>query len=343
MGHSARMNTALAPLLDAALAARAPLLDGRFDAAVRLFNGFTEGLPTLVVDLYGRTLVLHDYAASDRGDEPLVREAVEFIQKKLPAVTSAVWKVRSAAALERRHGVILLGTEKTLARRIREHGVWYAVNLTLSRDATFYVDTRPLRLWAKAHLGGKRVLNTFAYTGSLGVAARAVGALVQHTDLSRRFLTVAKDSYALNGFPVHKADFRTGDFFDVASQLKREDALFDCVFVDPPFFSVTDKGRVDLETSVNRLVNKVRPLVADGGHLALVNNALYLPGADFMRSVEALCADGYLSVAERLNVPDDTTGYPSTRQGTPVADPAPFNHSTKIVILNVRRKDGRRN
>ena len=55
---------------------------------------------------------------------------------------------------------------------------------------------------AQGHLAGKTVLNTFAYTGSLGVAARAGGAArVVHLDLSRAFLNVAKDSYARNGFP----------------------------------------------------------------------------------------------------------------------------------------------
>jgi len=118
----------------------------------------------------------------------------------------------------------------------------------MNRDTSFYPDTRNLRAWVKETLRGKHVLNTFAYTGTLGVAARAAGAAsVIHTDLNRRFLTVAKDSYAMNGWPVVKTDFKAGDFFDVVGQLKRDDRLFDCVFVDPPFLSVTPKGRVNLE------------------------------------------------------------------------------------------------
>jgi len=43
-------------------------------------------------------------------------------------------------------------------------------------------------------------------------------------------------------------------------------------------------------------------------------------------------------VQELIPVPDDITGFPATRVGSPVTDPAPFNHATKIAVLAVRRK-----
>jgi 23S rRNA (cytosine1962-C5)-methyltransferase len=329
-------------LLDAALDARAALLDPQHAGAVRLFNGLVEGLPTLVVDVYAKTLVVHDLAESESGDATLAREVVDHYARRLGWLSCAVWKVRHAESLPLRNGTFLLGGEPQLARSVVEAGVRYAVAPTLNRDAGFYLDTRPLRAWAKATLAGKRVLNTFAYTGSLGVAARAAGAEVLHTDLNRKWLNVAKDSYALNGWPVHQRDFRPGDFFDMVGRLKREGRLFDCVFVDPPFFSVTEQGRVDLQANAQQVLNRARPLVADGGALAFVNNAAFLSGAALWASLEALCADGYLTIEQVLPVPEDTAGYPSTRVGSPAIDPAPFNHSTKMVILRVKRKDGRK-
>ncbi len=331
-----------AELLDAAIDARAALVDEPHESAFRLFNGFTEGHPALALDVFARTLVVHDYAQDEGGDEAGAREAVERARARLPFLDTALWKVRHAKTPEARNGALLLGTPKSLARRVREHGVWYALALTLNRDTSLYLDTRTLRAWAKDTLAGKRVLNAFAYTGSLGVAARAAPAAhVVHTDLKRAFLNVAKDSYAMNGWPVQKSDFRSGDFFDVVGQLKREGALFDCAFVDPPFLAVTEQGRVDLEAETLRVLNKVRPLVGDGGTLVAVNNALFASGADFQRTLEAVCADGYLSLERRIDVPEDFTGFPSTRRGAPPVDPSPFNHPTKIAVLRVRRKDGR--
>ena len=45
-------------LLKSALTARLSLLAEPHNTAVRLFNGFFEGWPELVVDLYAATLVL---------------------------------------------------------------------------------------------------------------------------------------------------------------------------------------------------------------------------------------------------------------------------------------------
>jgi 23S rRNA (cytosine1962-C5)-methyltransferase len=162
---------------------------------------------------------------------------------------------------------------------------------------------------------------------------------VVHLDLNRSFLNVAKTSYTLNGFPIDKKDFISGDFFPHVSRLKRTGAQFDCVFIDPPFFSSTDKGTVDLANDSQRLINKVRPLVADGGWLVTVNNALFLSGRDYMAMLEELCTDGYLHVEILIPVPEDFTGYPETRVGEFVTDPAPFNHPTKIAVLRVKRKD----
>jgi 23S rRNA (cytosine1962-C5)-methyltransferase len=209
----------------------------------------------------------------------------------------------------------------------------------MNQDASLYLDTRNLRRWLREHMGGKTVLNTFAYTGSLGAAACAGGATrVVQLDLSREFLNLAKTSYTLNGFPIHKADFIAGDFWNVINQLKRKGERFDCVVVDPPFFSSTAKGALDLNTDSARLINKVRPLINDGGWLVSVNNALYVSGKEYLESLEALCADGYLKIAELIPVPEDFTGYAETRKGKPITDPSPFNHSTKIAVLEVRRK-----
>jgi 23S rRNA (cytosine1962-C5)-methyltransferase len=334
------MSTDLASRFAAALDARAELLDAHDSSAFRLFNGFSEGFPDLVVDVYGATVVAHDHAAPD--SDAHVGEAIELLRERLPWVRAIVVKKRKAADAEAKRGRVVYGQPEDLDRRVREHGVWYAIDPLLNRDASFYLDTRNLRAWALENLEGKSVLNTFAYTGSLGVAAAAARAReVVHVDLNRQFLNVAKTSYTLNGLAIRKQDFVTGDFFTTMGALKRQDALFDCVFVDPPFFSTTSKGRVDLVSESQRAINKVRPLVGDGGWLVAINNALFVSGAEYAGVLEAICADGYLSIETFVPVPEDVAGYEATRVGNPPTDPAPFNHATKIAILRVRRKDGR--
>jgi 23S rRNA (cytosine1962-C5)-methyltransferase len=327
--------------LDAAIDARAPLADESHRTAYRLLNGYLEGVPDLVVDVYGSTLVIHDHAAPNDAARARVAATSAHVRERLPWLRAVVVKLRKVDDPSVRRGWIETGAAGDVATRVVENGVWYALELLLHQDASFYLDTRGLRTWATEHLAGARVLNTFAYTGSLGVAAAAAGARVLHVDLNRRFLNVAKTSYTLNGIPIRKADFAAGDFWTIASGLIHRGELFDCVFVDPPFFSATKRGRVDLVSDYQRVINKVRPLVAHGGRLVAVNNAKFVSGAAYMELLDRLCEDGYLSVESTIPVPADVTGYPATIVGSEPTDPAPFNNATKIAVLGVRRKDGR--
>jgi len=325
------------PLLEKAIAARASLFDARHESAFRLFNGFIEGDPDLIVDLYASTLVIHNYASDPAQGRSLVEQAAQFLQNKLVWLRAGIVKTRNAESQEEKRGQLLFGEKP--AARVKEHGIWYSVDLLMHQDASLYLDTRDLRKWLTENMRDKTILNTFSYTGSLGVAALAGGArrVVQH-DLNSQFLNVAKTSYTLNGFPIHKQDFVAADFFTLVSKLKRTSETFDCVIIDPPFFSTTAKGKIDQVNESARLINKVRPLINDGGSLIAINNALYVSGKDYMQTLDGLCKDGYLQIRELIPVPEDFTGYPETRLTQPITDPAPFNHSTKVAILEVKRK-----
>jgi 23S rRNA (cytosine1962-C5)-methyltransferase len=323
-------------LIEEALTFRAAFFDERHETAFRLFNGFTEGNPDLVIDLYGRTLVIHNYADKPERGVASVREAQQLMPERLPWIKAIVVKTRNSQDPQQKRGRLVYG--ETADRKILENGVWYAIDLMINRDASLYLDTRNVRLWASQHLKEKSVLNTFAYTGSLGVAARAGGAArVVHLELNRRFLNVAKTSYTLNGFAINKGDFQAGDFWPQINRLKAAKELFDCVFLDPPIYSATTRGVVNLARSYTRLINKVRPLINHDGYLVAINNALFVSGAAYLKEIESVCADGYLTVEELIPVPADFIGEPQAPVAT-VTDPAPFNHSTKIVVLKVRRK-----
>ena len=331
----------LEPLLfEAAVAARSALVDDAHATAFRLFNGHLEGDPRYVVDAYATTaVVFRDAPPLD--DDPETRALVARLRAQLPWLEAVVVKERMGATDEARRGRVahLEPGARGPAVEIREHGVRYVVDLLMNQDAGFYLDTRNLRRWLLDRSEGKSVLNTFAYTGSLGVAARAGGAArVVHTDLNPRSLSVAKASTALNGFAVDRRDFQARDFFSFAQGAKLSGERFDTVIVDPPLFSSTRGGTVDLGRNVAQLINKVRPLVRSGGSLVVVNNALFLSGADFMRELEGLCVGGWMAIDELIGAPADITGFAATRVSAPPVDPAPFGHATKIAVLTVRHK-----
>jgi len=327
----------LSDLIESTLRQRLPLLDEPHQGAFRLLNGFTEGLPALAADVYGQTLVLFTHKVTGIESEKLLRLACEQYTRLLPWVQCVIGKQRSAETTALKRGEILFGDSP--AQHVIENGIKYSVDLMMNQDASFYIDTRSLRGWLVENARGMDVLNTFAYTGSLGVAALAGGAKhVVQIDRNSRFLELAARSAAANHLDLGRMKCRAVDFFVGVGQMKKNREEFDMVILDPPYFSITEKGKVDLAAESGRLINKVRPLLRDGGKLVVVNNALFLSGRDFMASLDELGKDGYLMLEECIDIPQDFTGYAHTQKGTLPADPAPFDHSTKIAVLRVKRK-----
>ena len=205
------MDEPLALMLIRAIAVRAPLLHDAHNTALRLFSMALPRVIRIWWSIYigrPRSFIIR---RSGLTGTTRVQETVTMLLARLPWLRAIIVKTRhSALAADRRAST--LGA--TIDRQVCEHGVWYAVDLLLNRDASLYLDTRNLRAWVIRELRGKTVLNTFAYTGSIGVAALAGGA-TQVTQLSIAMgnsSSVAKASYALNHFPVRKKDFLVGDF-----------------------------------------------------------------------------------------------------------------------------------
>ena len=322
--------------IQAALELRKSWIDYQSYSAFRLFNGFIEGFPDLAIDVYARTLVIFNFANPPDTFQDLIPLVIDHLHNTLPWIQSTMVKTRFTEDVAARHGLIAQGEKPD--SRIREHGVWYAIDLQMGSDASLYLDTRELRKWIIEHAVGRRVLNTFAYTGSLGVAAKAGGARqVIHLDRNRKFINLAKTSYSINGFPIQKSDFVSQDFFPWTSRMRRTKQRFDMIFLDPPFFSLSTGGRVDLDKDYSRLINKVRPLVETGGILVAINNALFVSGSKFFQQLEGLCHDGYMTIEELIPVPDDFSGFAKNHQNYFPTDPAPFNHPTKIAILRVMK------
>lgn len=323
--------------LNRAIEVRSDLIDIDHVTAVRLFNGFYEGYPKLVVDLYAKTLVLFSYAHPVVPNSKILLPVQGFLLDRLPWIDCVVQKIHYAADYRYRRGKVSFGKNPT--ELVSEYGIQYVLDLMINQDASFYMDTRVLRKWLLEHSAGWKVLNTFAYTGSLGAAALAGGAEhVIQVDRNPRFLELARKTVLENRLDPARMDLQVGDFFSKVAYLKRASKLFDCVIVDPPYFSTTEKGIVDLTRQSVRLINKVRPLVRNGGRLVAINNALFLSGFDYMAALERLCEGGYLSIEEMITVPIDITGYPHTIITPPPFDPAPFKHPTKIIVLRVQRK-----
>ncbi len=323
--------------LSEAFSARKALLEPEHNQALRLFNGFYEGFPDLVVDLFGQTLLISNHAKPPDALDNYLPSIFDFYRRNLSWLSCGLLKHRNATDLALRRGIIVFGSRPDNA--IIENGVTYALNLTLNQDSSLYLDTRHLRAYLTQNMAHKSLLNCFAYTGTLGIGALAGGArYVVQTDLNKSALALAQQSAQLNHFPG-RMETLPMDFFKAVAYFKQQQTLFDCVILDPPLYSSTPQGTVDLLHNWLRLINKVRPLIAHNGLLIAINNALYLPGSEVIQTIESLQNTGYVQFEQIISVPEDITGFPQTIYSQPPVDPTPFNHPTKIVVLHILRKD----
>lgn len=327
------MSSDLHKIIETALQKRESYIQAPYTSAFRVINGFLENLPHMVVEVFGKTVVFHDYSMSTELSEKLM----PVLRNLLPYLESGVVKKRRSKKPKEQAGRLVFGDK--CDSEIVEHGVKYAIDLTMNQDASFYLDTRNLREWLKLNSKDKRVLNTFAYTGSMGISALVGDAKeVIQLDLNRRFLEIGMRSAKLNGFPINESHYHTADFWSRVNQYKTSDKLFDCVILDPPVYSKTTKGTIDVAKNYHKLINKVRPIISDGGYLITVNNALFQSGAEHHSDLEDLCRDGYLEIKELIPVPFDCVGYSEISHGSLPTDPSPYNHSTKITVIGVKKK-----
>ena len=78
-------------LLDAAVAARAPLVDDGHQTAFRLYNGHLEGDPRYVIDAYATTGVIHHHAAPG-GDDAAAADLVRQLLDAVPWLRVVILK-----------------------------------------------------------------------------------------------------------------------------------------------------------------------------------------------------------------------------------------------------------
>jgi 23S rRNA G2069 N7-methylase RlmK/C1962 C5-methylase RlmI len=262
----------------------------------RVFDASGDGIRGLHADRFGQVLLVHLLrGATDLGtlQNELEDRAVEFAA--LAHVTSLYLRVHEqdarASAIPR--AKLLTGPCVT-ELELEEHGIRYRLNLEESVNAGLFLDTREIRASLKESANGKRVLNTFCYTGSLGLAAFCGGAReVVQVDISKSILGRAKENLQLN----HSA--ATGEMRFICEDSRafmrrevrrRENGKegYDLIIVDPPSFGSCKNVRFQFERDVDELIELSLALLVPGGRLILCTNLSRFSGEELVDSVRTI-------------------------------------------------------
>jgi 23S rRNA (cytosine1962-C5)-methyltransferase len=236
---------------------------------VRLVHGESDGLPGVIVDRYGDTLVAQFLSAgAERWKKPIAdallqATGLQRLYERSDANSRGLEGLPEVTGWLRGDGA----TELTLA----EHGWKYAVDIATGHKTGFYLDQRDSRArfadWTR-RLGAQRVLNCYCYTGGFTVAAFAGGASeVTSIDSSGPALERARANVQLNGFDAAAAEFLDADVNTSLRRFGEAGRQFDAIVLDPPKLAptVTHAERAARAyKDINRLALK---LLAPGGVL----------------------------------------------------------------------------
>ena len=172
---------------------------------------------------------------------------------------------------------------------VAERGVRLAVHPAQGPDVGAYMDMREVRRFLQPYWRGRRVLNTFAYTGAFSVAALAAGAAeAVSVDLSRPYLDGLRRNLELNGLSVADDAILEEDVFKALDRLRRTGRRFDAVVLDPPGFSHGPGGTWSAGQDYPRLVAGAARVLDPGGWLVAALNV----GRIAPRAFRGMVSDG---------------------------------------------------
>ena len=300
------------PAFLAAACERAIAARSRFDIpseGVRLVHGESDGLPGLIVDRYGDTLVAQFLAAGAERWKPVLVQALlrhtglAKLYERSDASTRGLEGLSEVTGWLSGHGP----TELV----IREHEWRFSLDIATGHKTGFYLDQRDSRGKFAAYarrLRLRQVLNCYCYTGGFSVAALAGGAAhVTSIDSSAPALERARANLALNGFDTGRADFLDADVNACLRRFIEEGRTFDAIVLDPPKLAPT-AAHAERAARAYKDINRLALKLLEPGGVLFTYSCSGGIGADLFHKIVASAGadagvDGY--IGERLGAAPD--------------------------------------
>ncbi|MGE4243762.1 class I SAM-dependent rRNA methyltransferase [Ramlibacter sp.] len=277
---------------------------------LRLVHGESDGLPGLIVDRYGDTLVAQFLSAGVErwkkvlADALLAATGLSRLYERSDANSRGLEGLQPATGWLRGEGPTELA--------IREHDWRFGVDIAHGHKTGFYLDQRDNRerfaQWLRRGDGRAKVLNCFCYTGGFTVAALAAGAAhVTSIDSSGPALERARANVALNGLDASRAEFVDADVNVMLRRYIEEGRAFDAIVLDPPKLAPTAAHAERAARAYKDLNRLALKLLAPGGLLFTYSCSGGIAPDLFHKIVASAGADAGVdgAIAERVGAAPD--------------------------------------
>ncbi|HEY4799474.1 MAG TPA: class I SAM-dependent methyltransferase, partial [Bacteroidia bacterium] len=149
---------------------------------------------------------------------------------------------------------------------VKENDINFWVDWKSGQKTGFFLDQRENRQMLSHYCEGKKVLNTFCYTGAFSLYAMKAGAkLVHSVDSSSRAIDLVKKNFQLNS-PPEAGDWEGAHYCsDVFDFLKGKNNFYDVMILDPPAFAKHHDVRHNAVMGYKRLNIEAFKQIKSGG------------------------------------------------------------------------------
>lgn len=254
----------------------------------RLVHAESDGLPGLVIDRFGDTLVVQSNTAGMDNLQSLWLPALKNIVPTQNIVLKNDGNTRAMEGLQESIDIIQGNIPEDGRVELIENGVKFFADVREGQKTGWFFDQRPHRAWLANLAKGKSIIDVFSHTGGFGITAGVLGAReVICVDSSGPALELVRANAALNNI-ADKVETIEGKAFDVLEQLHGK--TYQVVSVDPPAFVKTKKDMTTGLKGYEKLARLAAPLVEKGGVLFYASCSSHPTEKEILDAVIAGCA-----------------------------------------------------
>ena len=284
------------------------LIDNPETNCYRLINSEGDGLAGLIIDVYAGTAVLQCHSL---GTYRYRQEIAEILKEIYGDRLQAVYD-KSSAALSRNspsqsQDSLLIGEKSSDSAEVLEYEHRFIVDWERGQKTGFFLDQRENRRLFGKYTAGKKVLNTFCYSGGFSVYAVASGAREVHSiDSSAKAMEWTDRNIAVNFDRDRQAIHQsfTGDVFDF---LRQCDSDYEAIVLDPPAFAKSLSARHSAMQAYKRLNLQAMSKLKSGGLLFTFSCSQVVNVENFTGAVTAAAIESgrTIRVLDHLTHPAD--------------------------------------
>ncbi|MGB2964297.1 MAG: class I SAM-dependent rRNA methyltransferase [Anaerolineales bacterium] len=206
---------------------------------MRLIYAESDGLPGLITDQYGDTLVVQFLSAGSEYWKEVILEILADLTGAKTIYERSDAQVRVLEGLPQQSGTIF-GPDPEPLLKLKDSGFESWVDIRNGHKTGYYLDQRENRSIVGGMCGGKSVLDCFCYSGGFSIQAlKNQAGSVTMVDESRDALQLSEKNISLNKLDRENIETIQGDVFEVLRKFRDQAKKFDVIILDPPKFAPT--------------------------------------------------------------------------------------------------------